>query len=460
MGTRKRSIKDIIINRLRFSSSVSVLFITISVIILGADVLYQNIQPTTSLPPTEIGPGQVEQQLVALGSQQKMVLQVQSSYLLRIALVDSNTLEAFLKAPDAQLTLFDDSATRFNIRFETSSYTVICIFWNNSIIQEDENNHIIARLSIIGIDFDILIVSIIFVTVGVIVELFDRFRLSFGYNVVRKFYTDYQSTNKFTSHGKERQNSPTLMFRFPMLAVFKKEQTRSPRSLLFVLLVVTFFIVNPLKKLLLVTPSNIDLTFALIDIWYESFQELWGYWTIILALMGIMIWKLKIDSYELSYDFSLPINRSTYAFVLFLLTIIDCTIVLLIPFFTSLIILYFRFKQIADLYVIGVILLWFITYMIIILLISVTMGVLFPYSRLHNVIIYFIIFIGSITVVNDFFFKDIISPFPSGLKWLLSNIKSASMTGHDILIFMFTTVLLFSGIFWLYLHSIRSIEVK
>lgn len=453
-------------NLLRSSSSVSVLCITISVVILGTDIFYQNIQPTTSLPPIKLRPGQVEQQMIALGSEQRMVLQIQSSYLLRITIVDSNSLEAYLKTPVAQLTLFDDSTTSFDIKLKTSNYAVICIFWNNSIIQEHEGNHIIeenhisARLSIIGIDFDILKLSIIFIVLGVLIELFNRFRISFGYNIMNKLYSYYQSTNKLTYLGKRRQNSPTLIFRYPILAVFKKEQARSPRSLFIVLLVVTFFIVNPPKKLLLVNPSNSDLTFALIDIWYESFQELWIFWTIILALMGIMIWKLKIDSNELSYDFSLPINRSVYAFVLFILIIIDSIIVLIFPLFASVVIIYFRFNQIADLYVISAILLWFITYMIIILLISVTMGVLFPYSRLYNVIIYFLIFISSITIVNDLFFKDIIFPLPSGLKWLVNHIKSASLTNYDILVFMFSTVLSFLGIFRIYLYSIQSIEIK
>ena len=450
----------------RASSSLSLLFILTAILIWGTATLYQNIHPTPSSPPSELRPGQVAQQLVALGRGQRMSLQVQSSYRLRITIVDGTSLEAYLKNPIPQLRLFDDATTRFDIQVSTSTYVVMCIFWNNSIIQEDksnqliEANHIIARLLIIGADLDILILSTIFVVGGVLIELLHRFGKSHGYLLTNKLQSCYQRKNQLPQFEKRRQKSSMRTFWQPLVAVCKKEQTRPPRNILFVLYVVTFFLVNPSKKLLVVTPSTSDLTLALVNVWYEAFQELWLFWAIILALMGIMIWKLRIDSRELSYDFSLPIKRSTYASVLFMLVVIDSTIVLLIPPCTAVILTYLRFERTVDPLILSVVLLWFIACMTLILLIGVTTGVLFPYTRLYNVTIYTLLFIGGITLINDHFLGDIILPLPSGLEFLFNQLNTGSFTSYDILIVLVPTFLLFSGIFGFYLRAVQSLEVK
>jgi hypothetical protein len=404
-----------------------------------------------------------------------MTFHFRSSYPLKIIITRGRFWEEYSVNSNDSSILSDQILSRFNFEFQAKKYSILNIFWNNSILNPEDNensiiedNHIYTRISIEGVDIDLLISSSIFILMGLILELIIRslnylpqIRLNkYSFNINDKSLISVLDRNNKSKIESQKQTRTFPVSRNLLYLVIKKEWERAPKYIILMLFATTYIIINPTKRLFLVNPSIYELTLSLISTFYESFKLLWILWSAIIALSGVMIWKSKIEGKELQTDFSLPIPRHFFGIASFLLMISEYFLVLILPFSVSLIISNLRFGSLVDLSIITFTFLWIYACMITISLISTTISILFSHTPFHTVFVYIMMSFGLIFTLIDIFLGNIILPLPTAMEIIYTTIIEASITLQDIFTFIGATLIVISVVFGFYIYAIRLIDLE
>jgi len=160
------------------------------------------------------------------------------------------------------------------------------------------------------------------------------------------------------------------------------------------------------------------------------------------------------------FDASLPIKRTTYVNVILFLLSIGCSFVLLIPFLVTVLINFFRFAEIPELYIITIFLFWLITWELFILIDSGSISLLFYRASSYTIIV---LVFGSIIIlitVVEIIFPKILFPIPNRLPILVTLITSDSLSINHVSSLLFESFFLLLGITFLFNLAIKRIQVE
>ena len=212
-------------------SIITLLLIASSILILGTDFIYDNFPSTGRSPPRILEPGVIVEQTVAVGRGQTLVLEAQSNDSLMLRIISGHSIKGYQNNPRPEFMLYFREGSTFFFEEKFNNYTIIYIFWDNS---PSINTILIsnANLSVFGLDLDLITVSMFFLIIGIIYEVFINFIRIFLKKEPIRFPKQYlisslssiQTGNKFPSHSR-------MAF-----ILFRKECTIFPSNILFGLL--------------------------------------------------------------------------------------------------------------------------------------------------------------------------------------------------------------------------------
>lgn len=442
-------VKKRIILFLRGFSVYSSLFFIASASILLLSPVLSSASSTNSDPPFQLNLGEISKQTIHVGNGQEFRIIAQTSYTLRITIIQKNNYSEYLQNSSSEYTLFDQEVKRINFHVTFKKYSVLYIFWNNSVITEDSinSNYIISKQSITGLDFDTLLLSIILLFCGFFIEIVHLSMKKLSQNV--KFF---QSQN---------QKAPQMYSKFRNLfLLYNQESFKSSYIFSFIVIMLLWFLIIPSEQFLLTSPSKYDLAVRLIYLWKNNMDKIGFLWITIIGLIGFQLWKSKIETSELKNDFSLPIRRSYLAMIQLLNVLPSCCFALILPFLTSMALNKLRFGFFPDLSLVFFVLLWFIFYSIVLVLLGSIIGLLRPYSALYQGILVYFISIGILLLVNILFFPNIITPLPNGLDTISSVFISQSLIQSRWIDLFITTIIMISGLLIVYIYAVESLEVN
>ncbi|MFW9856848.1 MAG: hypothetical protein ACFFFG_17500 [Candidatus Thorarchaeota archaeon] len=445
------------IKELVFFSTLPKLLVVSSVLIFGMEMADVFLASDLTAPQA-IDSGENIEQIIPIGRGQVLTLEAWTKYSLRLTITSNH---AYQENQIRKPSLYDRSGNRFSYTFTAPNYTILFLFWNNTITREVSSpNQIDAHIAVSGFDFDIFTVGSFLMLLGFLLEMTIR--------ILRRLSRKESTPSKHPESRDHRSGqimkyskSPRVVPSRPRNAylLIRKESGIFPTYPLFILLVFTFIIADPIKKPVILAPNPKVLALGLLSGWGVIVEGFLVVWTGILVLIAVEIWKTRLETKSFQLDASLPFNRTTYAAVLFILLSISSSFVLVLPFLVVILINIFRFLEIPDLATLTIFLLWLITWELLVLLNSGTICFLFTRNSLY--INLFLVFssILVLTTLVEVLTPKLILPFPNKIRLLVDFLTSGSLTLDGLGGAIFGSLFLLLGSTTLYNLAINRLEV-
>jgi hypothetical protein len=345
-------------------SSITILFLTCSGFLLVTEVIQGMSYESSVSFPEEINIGEVLLRTIAVGRGQKFTLRAQSRDLTRMTIVSGYSHSKWQENHTDQLTIYDQNGTRFHTSVTASNYTILFIYWNNSMnINATENNELIFKGEITGLDQDIISVTLFLIGIATICEILNQFQYRLR-KIEELIVNDKQENLLFLEETMVKGEKKPSSTRKDIIFLIRREKSTLPRSILFGIFFFAFWIINPANKMILAKPNAIMISLSLLTSWNTFYDNLWILWTGMLLLIGLFYWKSRLDTGELRDYLTLPFHRGYFAIVVLILIIISSLFGLSIPYFITILITYLRFGILPDIGVIlthvALILIWLI----------------------------------------------------------------------------------------------------
>lgn len=447
---------------------------------MGTSVLYPEFEgvnefsngQSPSLPPSILNTDEIYQQIVTIGRGQKFRLNAQIAYPIRLTIIRFEFTTKFNHNYLNNVTIFNQEVERANFEFIFNNYTVLFIIWNNSRNNPiSDDNHILFHQSITNLDLDLVDTSILFFITGIVIESikvsvniskryhYQRFIKYSHSNPIQGIYGLKSSRENAEAHSNERKNEFLENIRI-FLLVLKNEFRESVKYLPVIILLLSYIIFNPNEHILLLKSSRHDLTVSLLQIWTGYFELIQIFWIVIIGLIGIRIFRVKLETNELRADFSYPIKRKYFALISLMKSFFLTVLALLIPFSASIVLNYKRFKFFPYFEQSLLVLLWFCLLILTLLIIGAITGLLFPYKSVYYSIVIYVVSLFSLVGIASTLFSGIILSLPDGLKKIYSRTAMENSLTPDWYSLVVFSAILLAFLFFLYFFKIRTLEVE
>ncbi|MFX0123750.1 MAG: hypothetical protein ACFFAE_08940 [Candidatus Hodarchaeota archaeon] len=428
----------------------------------GTDLFYKDSQDINQSLPRILEPGEKAEQIFAIGRGQTLILEAQSNSSLILRVISGYSVKAYQKNPKPESSLYFHEGSIFFFKITFVNYSIVYIYWDNS---QSINITMIetASLYITGLDLDLITTGSIFLIIGILYEVFARFTVNLLKKKSSRFLDSHQNNISLpgiiTSKTKTEKTIPSKSRM--VLLVLGKEWSIFSSGILFGVLLVSFLVVNPSEKLLLLEPSSRTLTISMIAVWFNIYQFFGVFWAIVIGLVGSGIWKAKQDTKELRNDLSLPLNKRVYAFAVSILLGLSCSFCTSIPFLAAILINYLRFIQVPKYSILVIPLSIILTWQIALILGSSTICLQFPRLSLFSIILLLLSVIFITIVVTDWIVPStLLLPLPNKLEILLDLILTNGLEFKDLFSLIGGGIALVSGIFFLYITTIERVQIE
>lgn len=413
--------------------------------------------------PHEIDPDDVIQRNMALGRGQTLHIRAQSEKITRMTIVSGSMHDFWLNTSTVHFSLYNQIGTSFYTSITAPNYTILFIYWNNSLIQNmSEPNELIFDDYITGLDEDvfalIFFLLVIVLTIEVLHQCFRLFRqFRFEKHVPSSAIGLHSSKNLFPQEGKNR-----LRFIFRLLwYLFRREYSTFPSSILYGVCLLGFWIINPIKKVILIQPTSSLLSLTLIASWNSIYSNLWPLWTGMFLLIGLFFWKSRLETSELRDYLSLPVQRTYFLLIALILLITGSFVGLLFLYFVIVPITYLRFGVLPN-FELFFLHQFFIFFWVALLFLCGSIGIfLFRGFPLYSVIVFLSLFLFSLLYGLSIFFPDLLLPFPANQTSFLDGYLTnpVGLINNVVFQFFIYSVLLFS-LFCLCSIAINRLQIE
>ena len=394
-------------------SSITILFLACSGFLLVTEVIQGMSYESSVSFPEEINNGEVLVRTIAVGCGQKFTLRAQSRNLTQMTVVSGYSHSKWQENHTDQLTIYNQNGTRFHTSVTASNYTILFIYWNNSMnINATENNELIFNGAITGLDQDIISVTLFLIGIAIICEILNQFQYRLR-KIDEPIVNNKQEKLLFLEETMVKGEKKPSSTRKDIFFLIRREKSTLPTSILFGIFFFAFWIINPANKMILVKPSAIMISLSLLTSWNAFYDNLWILWTGMLLLIGLFYWKSRLDTGELRDYLTLPFHRGYFAIVVLTLIIISSLFGLSIPYFITILITYLRFGILPDIGVILIHVVLILIWLIIILLFG-SIGIpLFRRLPVYSIIAFLMAFMFIFFSVASLILPDLILLLPN-----------------------------------------------
>jgi len=443
-------------------SIITLLLVLSSILIFGTDFIYNYFPSIDQSPPRILEPGVIVEQTVAVGRGQTLVLEARSNVSLILRIISGYSIKDYQKSPKPEFMLYFHKGTTFWFKNTFNNYSVVYIYWDNS---QANNTNMISNgnLSVYGLDLDLMTVSALFLITAIVYEVFMRFTriiLKKKTNRFLKYHLNYISTFKSVpSEPKTRQQSPSHTWMAFIL--LRKEWSIFSSDILFGVLFVSFLVVNPSAKLLLLEPSKKTLAIGMIAVLSGGIQIFGVIWSFLIALVGSGVWKVKQDTYELRNDLSLPLNKRLYAIVGSILLGVSCSFCLSVPYLAAILINYLRFIQVPNSSLLALLLLLIFTWQLVLLLGSSIICLHFPHWPLFRIVLLFFMILLTVLAMNELVVPNaLLLPLPNRLEVLVRLLLTNDLGFDNLFSLVGGSIVLVCGILFLFIKTIERLQIE
>ena len=443
-------------------SIITLLLVVSPILILGTDLFYNNFSSIDQSPPRKLGPGEMVEQTVAVGRGQTLVLEARSNASLILIIISGHSMKDYQKNPRPEFMLYFHEGSTFWFEKKFHNYTVVFLLWDNS---QSNNTDMIGNVnfSIRGLDLDLMTSSSLFLIVGIFNEIFMRLTRIISKKKTNRFLKQHLNyISSLISMPSETQTGNKFPSYYRMaFIILRKEWSILSSDILLGVLFVSFLVVNPSAKLLLLEPSNKTLAIGLIEVLSEGIQFLWIIWAFFIALVGSGIWKTKQDTSELRNDLSLPLNKQLYAIVGSILLGLSCSFCLSVSYLAAILINYLRFIQVPNYSLLVILLLLIFTWQIVILLASSTICLQFPSWPLFRIVLLVFMIIFTVLAMTDMVVPNtLLLPLPNKLEDLVRLLLTNDLGFDNLFSLVGGSVVLVCSIFFLYIQTIERLQIE
>lgn len=295
--------------------------------------------------------GEIYEKTIAVGKGQTFIFNANSKFNTHLAIISGNNYNQWKENQKPEFTLYNQIGTYFNVKIHVSNYTILMIYWNNSVIKNTElRNDLDFTSSITGVDRDLEFITAFLLGLGVLIEVLNQIRYIFEKNRKKKETNIDKITNKFdfTNIQYLKIENRRITIKNSLHFLFNHELFILPKSIPFGAILLFFWIIDPPNKLFLSQPDSITLTTNLLLFWNSNYDKLLLIWIGFFLLIGGFYWKVRIEIKELENYFSLPLKRWQIALVSLILLTSSIIFIVLIPYSITIYINFIRFKLLPD----------------------------------------------------------------------------------------------------------------
>lgn len=295
--------------------------------------------------------GKVYQQTIIVGKGQRFDLIASSRFNTQMTIISGYFHSQWLKNQTTDIAIYNKIGTSFNSSITVSNFTILYLYWNNSLIENDEiQNILIFKGSITGVDQDSTTVILLLIVITIISEAFNQIKLQFRKLKEKTNIITPRNGNQFKLLIVTKQQGEQEKFKKKneLHYLFRRELSTLPKSILFGICIITLWIIKPLSSFELVRPSPYLLSLNLLTLWNSLYENMVILWIGFLLLVGGFYWRSRIEIKELRSYFTLAIHRKDFALIVFILISLVILLGLSIPYLATLLINYLRFGIFPD----------------------------------------------------------------------------------------------------------------
>jgi len=214
--------------------TITKLLILSSILLIGMDIINSYLLNDLEEPPQEIDGGEIKEQIIVIGRGQVLTIKAWSRYTLRLIITSDHATSRknglYQEYSVTENSLYDHSGSQFSYRFNASNYTIILLYWNNSILVDTTTpNQIEAHFTISGLDYDVIIVSSLFIILAIFFEILSKL---IGRITKKETFLNKQDYSQILSYDYNNSLSETRL-KFPsrfrkVFLLGKREMTNFP----------------------------------------------------------------------------------------------------------------------------------------------------------------------------------------------------------------------------------------